>query len=80
MSPTGVDGVLGIGHVVSTEYTVAGLPAVLTVTDNFYSQGIMFQIVVSLFFEPITSASDTNGEPIFSSIDDTKYTDPIAYT
>ncbi|KAG1769413.1 hypothetical protein EDD22DRAFT_771260, partial [Suillus occidentalis] len=50
----GVDGVLGIGPVVSTEYTVVGLPAVLTVTDNLYSQDIMFQIVVSLFFESIT--------------------------
>ncbi|KAG2755115.1 hypothetical protein P692DRAFT_20861605 [Suillus brevipes Sb2] len=40
----------------------------------------MLQIVVSLFFEPITSESDTNGEPIFSRTGATKYTGPIAYT
>ncbi|EJC99838.1 acid protease [Fomitiporia mediterranea MF3/22] len=68
----GVDGVLGIGPTDLTEGTVIpdGSP-VPTVTDNLFSQNLISQKVVSVYFEPTTAEINTNGELTFGGIVET---------
>ena len=50
------------------------------VTDNLFSQGVIGENLVSVFFAPPTSANDTNGELTFGSVDDSKTTGSVAFT
>lgn len=52
----------------------------VVVTDNLFSQGIIGENLVSVFFAPPTSANDTNGELTFGSVDDSKTTGNVAFT
>ncbi|EPS97851.1 aspartic proteinase [Fomitopsis schrenkii] len=78
-----VDGIIGIGPTDLTIGTVGGQNSqteVPTVTDNLFSQGIIGENLVSVFFAPPTSANDTNGELTFGSVDDSKTTGNVAFT
>ncbi|KAG2368815.1 hypothetical protein BDR07DRAFT_1477728 [Suillus spraguei] len=79
---SGIDGILGIGPVDLTEGTLTNLPetTIPTVTDHLYKQGTIPHDVVSVFFEPSSSKTETKGELTFGGTDATKYTGDIAYT
>ncbi|KAG2076959.1 acid protease [Suillus decipiens] len=79
---SGIDGILGIGPVDLTEGTLTKLPSmtISTVTDNLHKQGTIPQDVVSIFFEPSSSQTETTGELTFGGTDATKYTGDIVYT
>ena len=47
--------------------------------DNLFSQGIITQNLFALSFEPVTQASETNGEITFGGVDDSKFTGSISY-
>jgi cathepsin E len=50
-----------------------------TVTDNLFGQGLIEQNLIAVSFEPLTSASETNGELTFGSVDSSKFTGTITY-
>ncbi|KAG2368812.1 aspartic proteinase [Suillus spraguei] len=80
---TGIDGILGIGPVDLTEGTLTKSPSTMipTVTDNLYKEGTTPQDIVSVFFKPSSSQTQTDGEELtFGGTDATKYTGEIAYT
>ncbi|KAG2076962.1 acid protease [Suillus decipiens] len=79
---TGIDGILGIGPVDLTKGTLTKLPTttIPTVTDNLYKKGTIPQDIVSVFFQPSSSQTTTDGELTFGGTDATKYTGKIAYT
>ena len=52
----------------------------IAVTDNLFSQGIIGENLVSVFFAPATSDNDTNGELTFGSVDDSKTTGSVVFT
>ncbi|KZO98042.1 aspartic proteinase [Calocera viscosa TUFC12733] len=78
----GTDGIVGIGPTDLTEDTVSGVTEVPTVTDNLYTQGIITEKVVGIYFQPPsgTSEEQVNGELTFGGVDDTKTTSSITYT
>ncbi|KAF9245853.1 aspartic peptidase domain-containing protein [Melanogaster broomeanus] len=77
----GVDGILGIGPEDLTEGTLTNEQTTLipTVTQNLYTQGIIAQTVVGVFFAPTTTETSTNGELTFGGVDTTKYTGTLTY-
>ncbi|KAF9245851.1 aspartic proteinase [Melanogaster broomeanus] len=77
----GVDGILGIGPEDLTQGTLTNSPSTLipTVTQNLYTQGIISQMVVGVFFAPTTTVTSTNGELTFGGVDSTKYTGTLTY-
>ncbi|KAG2078091.1 aspartic peptidase A1 [Suillus decipiens] len=79
---SGVDGILGIGPVDLTKGSLIKLPTttIPTVTDNLYEQNVIPHHVVSVFFEPSNSKTNTIGGLTFGGVDPTKYTGDIAYT
>ncbi|KZT62876.1 acid protease [Calocera cornea HHB12733] len=79
---TGTDGIVGIGPTILTEDTVSGVTEVPTVTDNLYTQGIITEKVVGIYFQPPsgTSEAQVNGELTFGGVDTTKATSAITYT
>ena len=79
---TGVtaDGILGIGPLILTEGTLTNEPSttIPTVTMNLYTQGVISEEVVSIFFQP--TGSDVNdGELTFGGTDSTVCNCDIAY-
>ncbi|KAG2368810.1 aspartic peptidase domain-containing protein [Suillus spraguei] len=79
---TGIDGILGIGPVDLTEGTLTNLPTttIPTVTDDLYKKGSIPQDIISIFFQPSSSQTESDGELTFGGTDATKYTGEIAYT
>ncbi|EJC99400.1 family A1 protease [Fomitiporia mediterranea MF3/22] len=76
----GVDGILGIGPTDLTEGTVDGIDSVPTVTDNLFSQGIIPEKVVGVFFAPTNSLEIANGELSFGQADASKITSDVVFT
>ncbi|KAG1784940.1 aspartic peptidase domain-containing protein [Suillus plorans] len=79
----GADGILGLGPIDLTAGTLTNEPAttIPTVTHNLHSQGTIHLEVVSISFEPITSAEAViNGELIFGGTIRNKHAGPITYT
>ncbi|KAI9452796.1 aspartic peptidase A1 [Lactarius psammicola] len=77
----GFDGILGIGPVDLTVGTLnpdSGSP-IPTVTDNLFSQGTITSDVVSVSFEPTTTASNPNGELTFGGTDSTRFTGTLTF-
>ncbi|KAG2114176.1 aspartic peptidase domain-containing protein [Suillus discolor] len=78
----GADGILGLGPVGLTAGTLTNeqTTTIPTVTDNLHSQGTIHREVVSISFEPITSAVEVvNGELTFGGTVRNKH-GPITYT
>ncbi|KAF8560104.1 acid protease [Imleria badia] len=78
----GVDGIVGIGPEILTEGTLTNEPntEIPTVTQNLYTQGMISEEVVGVFFAPTTTDDSTNGELTFGGVDTTKYTGTLTYT
>ncbi|PSR71071.1 hypothetical protein EW026_g3656 [Hermanssonia centrifuga] len=78
----GIDGILGIGPVDLTTGTLspATSQSIPTVTDNLFSKGTIPSDLVSVYFQPTTSESSTNGELTFGGTDSSKFTGSISYT
>lgn len=51
-----------------------------TVTDNLFRQGTIPSNMVSISFEPPSSAQDANGELTWGGTDSSKFTGEITYT
>ncbi|KAG1851517.1 aspartic peptidase domain-containing protein [Suillus tomentosus] len=67
----GLNGVLGLGPVDSTQGTVSNTDEVATVTDNLYEQGTISSEVLGVFFAP-ASSYDNSGELTFGGYDASK--------
>ena len=63
----GVDGILGVGHVDLTKGTVNNTGTVPTVLDNLFTQGMISEKVLGVYFAP-ASVSGT-GELTFGGYD-----------
>ncbi|KAH9036481.1 aspartic peptidase A1 [Lactarius pseudohatsudake] len=75
----GFDGILGLGPVDLTIGTLSpdtNTP-IPTVTDNLFLQGTTPADLLSISFQPTTTASVKNGELIFGGTDTTQFTGPI---
>lgn len=62
-----------------TAGTVAGTPAVPTVTDNLFAQGTIAQDMLGISYAPTTGAAVANGAIDFGGADTGKCTGAIAY-
>jgi len=78
----GVDGILGLGPVGLTRGTLRNEQdtTIPTVTHNLYSQGIISQEVISIYFTPITGDVPDYGVITFGGTDPVRYTGTIRYT
>lgn len=74
------DGILGIGPVDLTAYTMPQVPLIPTVTDNLVRQGTIKDEVIGISFEPSATADVVNGFMTFGGTDSSKYTGQITYT
>lgn len=74
----GFDGVLGLGPIDLTEYSVSNTVEVPTVTDNLYTQKKIAQEVLGVFFAPV-SEPDSNGELTFGGYDSSVITSSVNY-
>ncbi|OAX32261.1 acid protease [Rhizopogon vinicolor AM-OR11-026] len=74
----GIDGILGLGPVDSTQGTISNVFEVPTVLDNLYQQKTISSEVFGLFFSP-ASAGDTTGELTFGGYDSSKITGSVGY-
>ncbi|KAG2155993.1 aspartic peptidase domain-containing protein [Suillus bovinus] len=77
------DGILGLGPVGLTKgsLTDESGTTIPTITDNLHNQGTIHREIVSISFEPITSAQATvNGELTFGGTVKNKHAGPITYT
>ncbi|KAF7792263.1 hypothetical protein EIP86_003299 [Pleurotus ostreatoroseus] len=77
-----VNGILGLGPIDLTVGTLFpdSSSSVPTVTDNAFDQGSIPVDSVGIFFQPIISNPDTNGELTFGGVDDSKLDSEITYT
>jgi len=75
------DGVLGLGPVNLSLGTLPNEPTMTipTVTQNLWRQDIISQEIVSISFEPISSAWIVYGELTFGGVDSSKYTGYMAF-
>ena len=80
----GVDGVLGLGPVGLTRGTLQNAQAttIPTVTQNLYTQGVISQEVISIYFTPTIGEGNEPdyGVITFGGTDPAWYTGEIAYT
>ncbi|OSX61338.1 hypothetical protein POSPLADRAFT_1171012 [Postia placenta MAD-698-R-SB12] len=78
----GVDGIIGVGPVDLTQFTLATEPnaTIPTVLDNALAQGLISQQVLGVSFAPADSNSSINGKLTFGGADDELYFGDIAYT
>ncbi|KAG9313431.1 acid protease [Chiua virens] len=77
----GVDGIVGVGPVDLTQGTLspdtnATIP---TVMNNLYSQGLIEDEVLGVYFAPSTNYSDTNGALTFGGIDPSLFEGELTY-
>ena len=78
----GIDGILGLGPVGLTRGTLQNAQAttIPTVTQNLYTQGVISQEVIGIFFPPTTVADEpAYGQITFGGIDTWWTTGEIAY-
>lgn len=62
-----------------TEGTVEGKELIDTVTDALFSQGIITNNIVSVYFEPNVEVGNMNGELSFGGVDNTKIIGDVKY-
>ena len=75
------DGVLGLGPV---NLSLGKLPneptmTIPTITQNLWRQDIISEEIVSISFEPVSSAAIVYGELAFGGVDSSKYTSYMAF-
>ncbi|KAG2046900.1 acid protease [Suillus hirtellus] len=77
----GVDGIIGIGPVDLTQYTLFPDTDTLipTIMDNALKQGLIKQRIFGISFAPATTSNDTNGAITYGGIDPAFYTGDITY-
>ncbi|KAJ8487063.1 hypothetical protein ONZ45_g14467 [Pleurotus djamor] len=74
---SGFDGILGIGPVQLTYATLFphNTSLIPTVTDNLFSNGVIPQNLIGIYFKPTTTVADMDG-----GIDGSKTTGPVHFT
>lgn len=72
------DGILGLGPVDLTQYTVSNTGEVPTVTNNLHTQGKISQELLGIFFSPISEPND-NGELTLGGYDNSLTTSLVTY-
>ncbi|KAL4080791.1 acid protease [Scleroderma citrinum] len=72
-----VDGILGVGPTDLTKGTVANTNTIPTVVDNLYSQGVISEAVLGVYFIP--TSDSTSGELTFSGYDSSVTTSSVNY-
>ncbi|TRM66649.1 aspartic peptidase domain-containing protein [Schizophyllum amplum] len=78
---SGYDGILGIGPTDLTEGTLSNSNAEIpTVVDTAFSEGLIDEQVISVYFEPTIEEEVENGELTWGGVDNSKYTGEISYT
>ncbi|KAF9486195.1 aspartic peptidase A1 [Pholiota conissans] len=77
----GIDGIIGIGPAGLTKGTL--LPAhddqIPTITDNLYTDKVIADNSIGIFFHPTNVAEDLNGQITWGGVDNSKYTGDITY-
>src|SRR6267154_2603432 len=76
-----VDGILGLGPIALTAYSLVNEPDTLipTVIDNLLEQGAISQHVISYFFAPFLDTAVAYGTITSGGIDPDDHTGPITY-
>ncbi|KAL4069978.1 aspartic peptidase domain-containing protein [Scleroderma yunnanense] len=72
-----VDGILGVGPTDLTKGTVANTNTIPTVVDNLYSQGVISEAVLGVYFIP--TSDSTSGELTFGGYDSSVTTSSVNY-
>ncbi|KAG8221343.1 acid protease [Butyriboletus roseoflavus] len=75
---SGVDGILGVGPVDLTSYTVSNEGTVPTVLGNLFSQGTISTEALGVYYVPL-SESSSNGTLTFGGYDSSAITSAVGY-